>query len=77
MAAPLVPASIIPLNQRPIKNTIYLFDVDGTLSPAREVSESVFMRKGACFFQNQFPFKRLHTDSKKNTDYYLPLYILH
>jgi phosphomannomutase len=40
MAAPLVPAPLIPLNERPIKNTIYLFDVDGTLSPSREVSES-------------------------------------
>jgi hypothetical protein len=29
---------ILPLNERPIKNTICLFDVDGTLSPARLVS---------------------------------------
>jgi len=36
MAAQLVPAPLIPLNQRPIKNTIYLFDVDGTLGPSRE-----------------------------------------
>jgi len=26
-----------PLTERPIKNTICLFDVDGTLSPARRV----------------------------------------
>lgn len=29
-----------PLEDRPIKNTICLFDVDGTLSPARLVSFS-------------------------------------
>ena len=27
-----------PLEDRPIKNTICLFDVDGTLTPARRVS---------------------------------------
>lgn len=27
-----------PLAERPIKNTIVLFDVDGTLTPARLVS---------------------------------------
>lgn len=27
-----------PLEARPIKNTICLFDVDGTLTPARRVS---------------------------------------
>lgn len=27
-----------PLDQRPIKNTVCLFDVDGTLTPARRVS---------------------------------------
>ena len=26
-----------PLNERPIKNTVVLFDVDGTLTPARKV----------------------------------------
>ena len=26
-----------PLNERPIKNTLVLFDVDGTLTPARKV----------------------------------------
>jgi hypothetical protein len=30
-------AVIPPLNERPIKNTIVLFDVDGTLTPARLV----------------------------------------
>lgn len=30
-----------PLNQRPIKNTVVLFDVDGTLTPARRVSLSL------------------------------------
>ncbi|KAH0165256.1 hypothetical protein KCU82_g6744, partial [Aureobasidium melanogenum] len=31
-----VAASVIPaLDQRPVKNTICLFDVDGTLTPAR------------------------------------------
>lgn len=31
-------ASVIPaLDQRPVKNTICLFDVDGTLTPARRV----------------------------------------
>ena len=29
---------ILPLEARPIKNTICLFDVDGTLTPARRVS---------------------------------------
>jgi len=34
-----VAASVIPaLDQRPVKNTICLFDVDGTLTPARRVS---------------------------------------
>jgi phosphomannomutase len=33
-----VAASVIPaLDQRPVKNTICLFDVDGTLTPARRV----------------------------------------
>ncbi|KAK9458589.1 eukaryotic phosphomannomutase [Lipomyces oligophaga] len=27
--------SVVPLDQRPLKNTIVLFDVDGTLTPAR------------------------------------------
>jgi hypothetical protein len=31
-------ATYPPLNERPIKNTICLFDVDGTLTPARRVS---------------------------------------
>ena len=36
-------ATIIPtLDQRPIKNTICLFDVDGTLTPARRVSSYEF-----------------------------------
>lgn len=26
-----------PLNERPIKDTVVLFDVDGTLTPARRV----------------------------------------
>jgi phosphomannomutase len=39
MAALLAPAPIIPLNERPIKNTIVLFDVDDTLTPARRVSQ--------------------------------------
>lgn len=30
--------TIPPINERPIKNTVVLFDVDGTLSPARLVS---------------------------------------
>lgn len=38
MAQTLAPAPIIPLNERPIKNTIVLFDVDDTLTPARRVS---------------------------------------
>lgn len=29
-----------PLTERPLKNTICLFDVDGTLTPARLVSYS-------------------------------------
>lgn len=32
------PVTYPPLNQRPIKNTIVLFDVDNTLTPARAVS---------------------------------------
>jgi hypothetical protein len=39
MANPLAPAPIIPLNERPVKNTIVLFDVDDTLTPARRVSQ--------------------------------------
>lgn len=31
-------AAYPPLNERPIKNTICLFDVDGTLSLARQVT---------------------------------------
>lgn len=31
-------ASYPPLNERPVKDTIVLFDVDGTLTPARRVS---------------------------------------
>lgn len=31
-------AVIPPLHERPVKNTICLFDVDGTLTPARKVS---------------------------------------
>ena len=27
-----------PLGERPLKNTLVLFDVDGTLTPARKVS---------------------------------------
>lgn len=39
MAAPGVIAAVIPpLEDRPIKNTIVLFDVDETLTPARLVS---------------------------------------
>lgn len=34
-------ASYPPLEDRPIKNTICLFDVDGTLTPARQVSPQV------------------------------------
>ena len=35
-----VAAAVIPtLDQRPIKNTICLFDVDDTLTPARRVSD--------------------------------------
>lgn len=26
-----------PLSERPVKNTLVLFDVDGTLTPARKV----------------------------------------
>jgi phosphomannomutase len=33
-----------PLNDRPIKNTICLFDVDGTLTPARRVGAPPFLR---------------------------------
>ena len=34
-----VAASVVPaLKDRPVKNTICLFDVDGTLTPARRVS---------------------------------------
>ena len=29
-----------PLEDRPIKNTICLFDVDGTLTPARRVNKA-------------------------------------
>jgi phosphomannomutase len=40
MASTTIPAaSIIPsLTERPVKSTICLFDVDGTLTPARRVS---------------------------------------
>lgn len=39
MATTAPAASIIPaLTDRPVKNTICLFDVDGTLTPARRVS---------------------------------------
>lgn len=45
MAATTAPAaSVIPsLAERPVKNTICLFDVDGTLTPARRVS--IFLTK--------------------------------
>ena len=32
--------AVPPLNKRPVKNTVCLFDVDGTLTPARRVSLS-------------------------------------
>lgn len=39
MASTAPAASVIPsLAERPVKNTICLFDVDGTLTPARRVS---------------------------------------
>lgn len=39
MATTAPAASVIPaLTDRPVKNTICLFDVDGTLTPARRVS---------------------------------------
>jgi len=39
MATTAPAASVIPaLTERPVKNTICLFDVDGTLTPARRVS---------------------------------------
>lgn len=41
MAAPAV-ATYPPLEERPLKDTICLFDVDGTLTPARLVSDCVF-----------------------------------
>lgn len=31
------PTTIVPLDQRPLKDTICLFDVDNTLTPARLV----------------------------------------
>lgn len=41
MANTAAAASVIPsLTERPIKNTICLFDVDGTLTPARRVSDT-------------------------------------
>ena len=41
MATTAAAASVIPsLTERPIKNTICLFDVDGTLTPARRVSDT-------------------------------------
>jgi len=44
MAAPGVIAAVIPpLEDRPIKNTIVLFDVDETLTPARLVSSLFFL----------------------------------
>lgn len=33
-----VHAQFPPLNARPIKDTVCLFDVDGTLTPARQVA---------------------------------------
>ena len=33
-------SAVPPLNKRPVKNTVCLFDVDGTLTPARRVSLS-------------------------------------
>ena len=40
MTTPAAAASVVPaLTDRPIKNTIVLFDVDGTLTPARRVSK--------------------------------------
>lgn len=38
-------AAYPPLNERPIKNTICLFDVDGTLTPARRVSPGTPLSK--------------------------------
>lgn len=36
----LAPPSYSPLQERPLKDTICLFDVDGTLTPARLVRQS-------------------------------------
>lgn len=41
VVAPVIP----PLHERPIKNTVCLFDVDGTLSPARLVCLLNFITK--------------------------------
>ena len=42
MATTAPAASVIPaLTDRPVKNTICLFDVDGTLTPARRVSSAL------------------------------------
>jgi hypothetical protein len=38
MAAPVQAGAVYPpLNKRPIQNTVVLFDVDDTLTPARRV----------------------------------------
>lgn len=34
-------AKFAPLSDRPIKNTLVLFDVDGTLTPARRVATPI------------------------------------
>lgn len=55
-------ATFPPLEDRPIKNTICLFDVDGTLTPARQVS-----RTGHSFStkaQNLLVFKSISITNK-------------
>lgn len=39
----LAPPSYSPLQDRPLKDTICLFDVDGTLTPARLVRQSLLV----------------------------------
>ena len=44
MATPTVAGSVVPaLADRPIKNTVVLFDVDNTLTIPRRVSPTVFL----------------------------------
>jgi hypothetical protein len=60
----LAPPSYSPLQERPLKDTICLFDVDGTLTPARLVRQSSLVPwrsyKLLTIFQGRLPRDSFH-----------------